>query len=43
MIMDLLMMWPSLMWILAVMRGRQHEYSEASSPRERELDAQGYF
>lgn len=41
--MDLLMMWPSFMWILAVMRGLQHEYSEASSPRERELDAQGYF
>lgn len=39
MIMDPLMMWPSLMWILAVMRGRQHEYSEAPSPRGRERES----
>lgn len=35
MIMDLLMMWPLLMWILAVMQGRLHEYSDALSLEER--------
>lgn len=35
MIMDPLMMWPLLIWILAVMLGRLHEYSEALCLRER--------
>lgn len=35
--MDLLMMWPLLIWILAVMLGRPHEYSKALSLRERWL------
>lgn len=33
--MDLLMMWPLLMWIRAVMPGCPHEYSEALSLKER--------
>lgn len=32
--MDLLMMWPLLVWILAVMLGRLHEYSGFVSERE---------
>lgn len=35
MIMDLLMMWPLFMWILAVMLGHLHEYSDALSLEER--------
>ena len=41
MIMDPLMMCPSLIWILAERLGRLHEYSE--DPREGEVEAQGYF
>lgn len=33
--MDPLMMWLLLMWILAVMLGRLHEYSDALSLKER--------
>lgn len=35
--MDPLMMWPLLVWILAVMLGRRHEYSMALCLRERWL------